>query len=72
MPSRRSLIGVSTGLLMLGSGAALVYAYASRFLAVAAGGVEAGFSRVSLSLDDCGADAGGGGGRPASPRFTCR
>jgi len=46
------LIGVSTGLLLLSSGAALVYAYLARFLAVAAGGVEAGFSRVSPSLDD--------------------
>jgi iron(III) transport system permease protein len=42
----------STGLLLLGSGTALVYAYAVRFLAVAAGGVEAGFSRVSTSIDD--------------------
>jgi iron(III) transport system permease protein len=46
------LVGISTGLLLLGSGAALVYAYFVRFLAVAAGGVEAGFSRVSRSLDD--------------------
>ncbi len=45
------LVGVSTGLLMLGSGAALVYAYLVRFLAVAAGGVETGFGRISLSLD---------------------
>ncbi|MFP5378678.1 MAG: ABC transporter permease, partial [Vicinamibacteria bacterium] len=33
--------GVSTGLLLLGSGAALIYAYVVRFLAVGAGGVEA-------------------------------
>jgi iron(III) transport system permease protein len=46
------LFGVSTGLLVLGSGMALVYAYLVRFLAVAAGGVEAGLSRISLSLDD--------------------
>ncbi len=45
------IAGVSTGLLMLGSGAALVYAYLVRFLAVAAGGVETGFGRISLSLD---------------------
>ena len=44
-------IGVSTGLLILSSGAALVYAYTVRFLAVAAGGVEAGFGRISTSLD---------------------
>ena len=31
-------LGISTGLLMLGSGAALIYAYLVRFLAIAAGG----------------------------------
>jgi iron(III) transport system permease protein len=46
------LWGVSTGLLVLGSGGALIYAYVTRFLAVATGSVEAGFSRVSPSLDD--------------------
>jgi iron(III) transport system permease protein len=45
-------VGVSTGLLILGSGTALVYAYLVRFLAVAQGGVSAGFARVSHSLDD--------------------
>jgi len=46
------IFGVSTGLLLLGSGAALLYAYVVRFMAVAAGGVESGFSRISPSLDD--------------------
>jgi iron(III) transport system permease protein len=46
-----SLWQVSTGLFILGSGAAIVYAYTIRFLAVATGSVEAGFSRVSPSLD---------------------
>jgi iron(III) transport system permease protein len=46
------VFGLSTGLLLLGSGAALIYAYVVRFLAVASGGVEAGFSRISPSLDD--------------------
>lgn len=45
------LWGVSTGLFLLGSGGAIVYAYTIRFLAVAAGSIEAGFSRVSPSLD---------------------
>jgi iron(III) transport system permease protein len=45
------LFGVSFGLVLLGSGAAVVYAYGVRFLAVGAGGIEAGFSRVSTSLD---------------------
>jgi iron(III) transport system permease protein len=46
------LLGISTGLLVLGSGTALLYAYVVRFLAVATGGIEAGFSRISRSLDD--------------------
>jgi iron(III) transport system permease protein len=40
-----------SGLLLLGSGAAVVYAYLVRFLAIAAGAMEAGFSRVPASLD---------------------
>jgi iron(III) transport system permease protein len=55
-----ALFGMSTGLLLLGSGAALVYAYAVRFLAVAAGGIEAGLSRISTSLDDAGRTMGEG------------
>jgi iron(III) transport system permease protein len=45
------VLGVSTGLLLLGSGAAVIYAYVARFLAISAGTVEAGFSRVSPSID---------------------
>jgi iron(III) transport system permease protein len=48
----RRLFGFSTGLLLIGTGAAIVYAYVARFLAVAAGGIEAGFSRISPTLDD--------------------
>jgi iron(III) transport system permease protein len=44
-------LGVSTGLFLLGSGAAIVYAYMARFLAVSTGSIEAGFSRLSPSLD---------------------
>ncbi len=47
----RSTFGWSTGLLLLGSGAALVYAYAARFLAISVGGIEAGLSRLPLSYD---------------------
>jgi iron(III) transport system permease protein len=43
--------GVAVGLLILGSGAALVYAYSARFLAVAAGGIESGLGRIAPSLD---------------------
>jgi iron(III) transport system permease protein len=47
----RSWTGTSMGLLMLGSGAALIYAYAARFLAISAGGIEAGLSRIPPSYD---------------------
>lgn len=43
--------GVSVGLLISGSGAALVYAYVVRFLAISAGGVESGLQKLSPSLD---------------------
>lgn len=45
------LLGISTGLVLTGSGLALIYAYAVRFLAISAGGIEAGFGKVSPSLD---------------------
>lgn len=47
----RRMLGVSTGLLIAGSGAALIYAYVARFLAVSAGGIEAGMDNVPRSLD---------------------
>lgn len=43
--------GVSTGLLFMGSGAAIVYALTVRFLAISAGGIEAGLTRIPVSLD---------------------
>ena len=48
----RAVLGLSTGLLLLGSGAAVVYAYVARFLALVVGSVEAGLSRVPSSLDE--------------------
>lgn len=47
-----SWFGISTGLIFLGSGAALVYAYTARFLAISAGGMAAGLSRIPQSLDE--------------------
>ncbi|HXV80334.1 MAG TPA: iron ABC transporter permease [Candidatus Binatia bacterium] len=44
--------GVTTGLLLTGSIAALIYAYLVRFLAVAFQTVEAGLTRVTTSMDD--------------------
>lgn len=49
--SLRHFVGISTGLLIAGSGAALVYAYVARFLAIPVGGIEAGFDKVPRSLD---------------------
>ncbi len=43
--------GIVSGLLLLGSGAALIYTYAARFLAVSAGNIESGLSRIAPSLD---------------------
>jgi iron(III) transport system permease protein len=47
----RSTFGFSTGLLLVGSGTALVYAYMVRFLAVAYGQVEGGLGKVTPHLD---------------------
>jgi iron(III) transport system permease protein len=47
----RQLFGFSTGLLIAGSGAALIYAYVARFMAVSVSGVEAGMDKVPRSLD---------------------
>lgn len=54
----RDWFGVSTGLLLSGSGFALVYAYAARFLAISAGGAEAGFQKISPSLDSAARNLG--------------
>ena len=47
----RQWFGFSTGLLMMGSGAALIYAYVVRFLTISTGSVESGLARTPLSLD---------------------
>ncbi|ODT65283.1 MAG: iron ABC transporter permease [Pelagibacterium sp. SCN 63-23] len=46
-----SWTGLNPGLPLLGSGAALVYAYATRFLAISSGGIDAGLSRIPPSYD---------------------
>jgi iron(III) transport system permease protein len=48
------LLPVVTGvdIVLLTSGVAIVIAYAIRFLAIGVGGIEAGFKRVPLSVDD--------------------
>lgn len=47
----RKSIGVSTGLILSGTVAALVFAYTVRFLAVSLGAVEAGLGRVTPSME---------------------
>lgn len=47
----RENFGISTGLLLTGSGAALILAYVLRFLAISAGAIEAGLAKVSPHLD---------------------
>lgn len=47
----RDVFGISTGLLLSGTLAALVLAYTIRFLAVALGSVDAGLQRISPNLD---------------------
>jgi iron(III) transport system permease protein len=47
----RATLGLSTGLLIVGSGGAVVYAYVVRFLAVATGTMEAGFHKISPHLE---------------------
>jgi iron(III) transport system permease protein len=48
----RTTFGISTGLLLSGTIAALIYAYLVRFLAVALGAVESSLNKIKPSLDD--------------------
>lgn len=50
--------GVDAGMVLMGSGAALVLAYTLRFLAIAAGGIDAGFGRIPASLDQAAGSLG--------------
>lgn len=47
----RQWFGVSTGLLISGSGAALVLAYTIRFLAMSINATEAGYTKISENID---------------------
>ncbi|MCB1478574.1 MAG: iron ABC transporter permease [Rhodobiaceae bacterium] len=47
----RDLFGIATGLLLTGSGAAIVYACSVRFLAVSFGTIEAGLGKISGHMD---------------------
>ncbi len=47
----RSVFGISTGLLLSGSAAALVMAYTVRFLAISFSTIDAGFKKTSANMD---------------------
>lgn len=47
----RDLLGIDPGLVLIGSGLALGYAYLARFLAISVGSVEAGLTRIPRSYD---------------------
>ena len=47
----RAYLGISTGLLLSGTGFAIVYAYTVRFLTMAEGTIDAGFQKLSPHLD---------------------
>ncbi|WP_248313238.1 iron ABC transporter permease [Bosea sp. F3-2] len=55
-----TLFGIKPGLLLIGSGAALVLAYVVRFLTIGISGVESGLSRVSPRIDDAARALGAG------------
>lgn len=59
----RAAFGLSTGLLLSGSGVALVLAYVIRFTAIPAGGADAGYTAIPRVLDDAAAGAGAGSAR---------
>ncbi|MDO9418296.1 ABC transporter permease [Pararhizobium sp.] len=47
----RAHVGISTGLLLSGTGFAIIYACSVRFLTMAEGTIEAGFQKLSPNLD---------------------
>lgn len=56
----RSNFGITTGLLLSGTVASLVFAYLVRFLAVAFGSVESSLNKIAPSLDDASRSLGYG------------
>ncbi|MDY8108697.1 iron ABC transporter permease [Fulvimarina sp. 2208YS6-2-32] len=59
----RNNFGISTGLLLSGSGAAIVYACFVRFMAMGYGAMESGFAKLSPHLDHASRTLGHGPGR---------
>ncbi len=56
----RWAFNVPSPVFLLATSAALLYAYPARFLAVASGVIDAGFSRISRTLDDAARSLGDG------------
>ncbi|TKD13793.1 iron ABC transporter permease [Rhodobacter capsulatus] len=56
----RAVLGQGTGLVLIGSGLALGYAYLVRFLAISVGGCESGFAQIPRSLDQAARSLGHG------------
>jgi iron(III) transport system permease protein len=54
----QALTGRGTGLLLLSSGIAVLYAYVVRFLAIAVGGAESALAKLPRTLDDAAATLG--------------
>lgn len=53
-------LGVNPGLIILGSGAALVIAYVVRFLSISISGIDSGLARISPRIDDAARMLGAG------------
>jgi len=58
----RETFGVSTGLLLSGTVAALIFAYVVRFLALSFGAIEAGLTRITPAMDMASRSLGQGPG----------
>lgn len=58
--SLQAMFGFGSPVFLLATTTALLYAYPARFLAVAAGSLEAGFTRISRSLDEAARSMGDG------------
>lgn len=56
----RAVLGQGTGLVLIGSGLALGYAYLVRFLAISVGGCESGFAQIPRALDQAARSLGHG------------
>lgn len=56
----QALAGINSPIFLLATMTALLYAYPARFLAVATGSLDAGFTRISRSLDDAARSMGDG------------